>query len=140
MANIVELHEMSNAKLEEKLEGARAEMFNLRFQHAGKRLSNPARIRVVRREMAQLHALLQNRQLAVSTAAAHPALAAALSGREWSADARFSYEESAWKVDFSADGATLATALVDLNKKRPSTRRERERKSEPQRVRQYEIK
>jgi large subunit ribosomal protein L29 len=139
MSNIVELRELSNEKLEAKLEEARAEMFNLRFQLAGKRLSNPVRVRTVRREMARIQSLLHHRKLAVEAAAGHPEIAGALTGRDWSADARFVYEESGWKVDFSADGNPVATAMVDLNRKRPVTRRQRDLKGEPQLVRQYEI-
>ena len=78
------------------------------------------------------------RSLAVKTAAAEPAIAAALAGENWQANAHFDYEESAWQVVFrSEDGDQLASALVDLNKKRPRSRAERAKKGQPQLVTSY---
>jgi large subunit ribosomal protein L29 len=74
MANIVELREMSDDKLEELLENAREEMFNLRFQKASARLENTTRIREVRREIAQFETVLNMRQQAIAAAAADPAV------------------------------------------------------------------
>ena len=54
MASIVELNQMSNDKLEKTLEEAREELFNLRFQVASARLENTARLKQVRREVAQV--------------------------------------------------------------------------------------
>ena len=78
MANIVELRDKSNEQLEEMIENAREEMFNLRFQHAAMRVTDPNRIRVVRRELAQVQAVLHKRELAIEAAAAHQAIADAL--------------------------------------------------------------
>lgn len=126
MANIVELRQMDENALREKLENAREEMFNLRFQNASARLSNPARIREVRRDMAQIRTVLHQRELAVEEATQQPDIAAALGDNEWEATTQFKYEESAWVVTFAdANGGELATANVDLNQKRPKTRRER---------------
>ena len=58
MASIVELNQMSNDKLEKTLEEAREELFNLRFQKASARLENTARLRHVRREVAQVETVL----------------------------------------------------------------------------------
>ena len=59
MLNIVELREMSDDRLEEMMENAREELFNLRFQKASARLENYARLKQVRRELAQLQTVLQ---------------------------------------------------------------------------------
>ena len=135
MANIVELREMSDAKLEEMLENSREEMFNLRFQIASSRLEDYTRLKAVRRQIAQLETVLNMRQLAVETAVASPALAQTLAGKEWDASARFSYEDSGWQVTFvEKGGKELATALVNLNKKRPHSRRQAKKQSQPQRV------
>ncbi len=140
MAKIVQLREMSDEKLREKLENNRDEMFNLRFQHAAKQLKNPMRMRQVRREIAQLESVLHNRQQAIQAAAAHPAVAEKLQGHTWSADARFSYPDSAWQVAFKdADGRALCTALVNLNKSRKKTRRARAQGQSVQLVRSYTI-
>lgn len=140
MANIVELREMSDAKLEELLENAREEMFNLRFQVAASRLEDYSRLKHVRREIAQLETVLNMRQLAIETAVAEPKIADALSGKAWEATARFQYEDSAWLVEFADDdGNELASAFVDLNKKRSASKRQSRVKGQPQLVRSYEI-
>ena len=140
MAKIVELRGMSNKKLEEMLENNREEIFNLRFQKAGARLEDYTRIRTVRREIAQIETVLRMRQLAVDAAASEPAVAAALAGKEWQASASFNYEDSAWRVTFAEeDGRELASALVDLNKKRLAGRRARQQKAEPRIVTSFEV-
>lgn len=120
MAAIVELREMSDEKLEELLENAREEMFNLRFRHASSRLDDFSQLRRIRRDIAQYETVLRMRELAVDTAANQPEIAAALKGKEWYGDARFDYHESAWKVEFLEDGSDkeLVTAFVNLNQKK----------------------
>lgn len=126
MANIVELREMSDDKLEEMLEESREEVFNLRFQEATSRLDDYSRMKKVRRQIAQLETVLHTRRLAVEAALTEPAVADALRGREWASKARFDYEESAWLVDFEDDsGRRLAHAAVNLNRKQPRGRRRR---------------
>jgi large subunit ribosomal protein L29 len=140
MANIVELREMSDDKLREKIEDAREELFNLRFRKAYAQLDNHARVKTVRREIAQYESVLNKRDLAVEIAAEEPAIAAVLDGEEWQSDARFDYEESAWQVTFrNKDGDDLATALVDLNKKRNRSRADRAKKDQPRLVTSYDI-
>ena len=119
MANIVELREMSDEKLEETLENTREELFNLRFQHASARLDDMSRLRKVRREIAQLETVLRMRELAIDTAAELPEIIPVLEDKEWNAQAFFSYEDSAWKVEFlDDDDKELATTFVNLNQKR----------------------
>ncbi len=140
MANIVELREMSDEKLEEMLENGREEMFNLRFQKAIAQLQNPVRIRQVRREIAQIQETLHKRHMAKELAAARPEVSAVLQGKESFATARYVYETSAWQVVFEDDdGNELATATVDLNKKHPKTRRQRASKGQPQVVTTVDI-
>lgn len=141
MANIVELRDMDNETLQDMIEGNREEMFNLRFQKASSRLNNTARIKEVRREVAQLNTVLANRQLAISEAAAHADIAAALRGRDYDATARYVYEDQGFQVEFTDGGNTVATALVNLSKKQPRGRRERAAsKAAPERVVRYEVK
>jgi large subunit ribosomal protein L29 len=125
MAAIVELREMSDEKLEELLENAREEMFNLRFRHASSRLDDISQLRRIRREIAQYETVLQMRALAIDTAVQQPEVAAALKGREWYGEARFDYHESAWKVEFLDEGndKEIATAMVNLNQKKASGNR-----------------
>lgn len=136
MANIVELNQMSNDKLEKRLEEAREELFNLRFQVASARLENTARLRVVRREIAQVETVLHQRVLATEAAAAEPEIASRLNGKEWQANARYVYEDSAWQVEFNEKGGKkLATAWVNLNKVQPKGRAAKA----PQRVVRHEL-
>jgi large subunit ribosomal protein L29 len=140
MAKIVALNEMSNKKLEEMLENSREEMFNLRFQKAGARLEDYSRVRQVRREIAQLQTVLRLRQLAIEAATAEPEMASALANVKWQATASYDYEASGWRVEFTnEDNSRLASALVDLNKKRPQGRRAREQKPQPRLVTSYEL-
>jgi large subunit ribosomal protein L29 len=140
MANIVELREMSDDKLEEMLENAREEMFNLRFQQATAQLDNHARVKIVRREIAQVETVLHMRKLAIETAVAEPTVAAALSDKEWRANAHFDYEDSAWQVEFSdEDGNDVASALVNLNKKRLQARKRRATSGPLQLIVSYEV-
>lgn len=139
MAAIVELHQMSNDKLNEMLENAREELFNLRFQKASVRLENTARLSEVRREIAQVQTVLHLRDLAIGEAAKDAEISQAI-GADWKANARFDYEESAWRVDFTDKGGkNLATAYVDLNKARPKGRRARATKKQPQLVVSREV-
>ncbi|MCP5096401.1 MAG: 50S ribosomal protein L29 [Chloroflexi bacterium] len=141
MANIVELRDMSDEKLEEMLENSREEMFNLRFQQASARLEDYSRLKHVRREIAQLETVLHMRQLAVDTAVAStPELSSLLQGKTWNATARYVYEDAAYKVEFvDESGSALASALVDLNKKHASGRRARQNINAPRLVTSYEI-
>ncbi|MFN2137485.1 MAG: 50S ribosomal protein L29 [Candidatus Promineifilaceae bacterium] len=140
MANIVELRGMSDDRLSENIENAREELFNLRFQKAFAQLDNHARIRTVRRELAQLESVLHMRMLAVEAATEEPDIAAALSGKRWQANAHFEYEDSAWQVVFNNEnGSEIATALVNLNQKRNRSRAERAKKEQRPLVTSYEI-
>jgi large subunit ribosomal protein L29 len=139
MANIVELRGMSVDKLQEILENAREEMFNLRFRNASSQLEDYSRLKLVRREIAQLQTVLNMREMAEDAAVAQPEIASALAGKEWRATSRFSYEDSAWQVEFvDDDGKDLASAMVDLNKKRPSGRKASSQ-PQPQIVTSFEI-
>ncbi len=140
MANIVELREESAEKLEQTLEDARENYFNLRFRRASGQLEDYSRLKVARREIAQLETVLHMRQLAVQAAASQPEIASALDDEDWEADATFDYEESAWLVEFSdEDGNELASATVNLNKKQPKSKRATAKRGQPQLVTGYEI-
>ena len=52
--NAIELRELDAAELAEKLDEAKEELFNLRFQLATNQLDNTARLRQVRREVARI--------------------------------------------------------------------------------------
>ena len=128
MANIVELREMSDQEIEDLLESAREEMFNLRFQRATGSLENTARLKQVRREIARLSEILSKRAWAVDEVLQQPEVAAALADEEWSGTANYDYVEGLGLVSITSeeDGREIATAKVDLNKKRRRTRRQRD--------------
>jgi large subunit ribosomal protein L29 len=56
-----ELRELSPDQLDERLRELHEELFNLRFQYATRQLTNTARIKEVRRDIARIHT--QQRQL-----------------------------------------------------------------------------
>ena len=58
-----ELRELSTADLNVKLEEARSELFNLRFQMATGSLTNPQRVRECKKDVARIKTLLCERQL-----------------------------------------------------------------------------
>jgi large subunit ribosomal protein L29 len=49
-----ELRELSGEQLDDRLRELREELFNLRFQYATRQLTNTARIREVRRDIARV--------------------------------------------------------------------------------------
>ena len=141
MANIVELRDMSDDKLEEMLENSREEMFNLRFQQASARLEDYSRLKHVRREIAQLESVLHLRQLAVETAVSEtPDLASFLQDKTWNATARYVYEDAAYQVEFTSEsGDSIASALVNLNQKRARGRKARAASKPASSVKSFEI-
>jgi len=54
-----ELRTLTREELEQRLREAREELFNLKFQHRTGQLSNPLRIREVRKDIARLNTLLE---------------------------------------------------------------------------------
>jgi large subunit ribosomal protein L29 len=68
-APIVALRALGDAELVDRLAEARSELFNLRFQNATGRLENSARLRDLRKEVARIHTLLREREIAAAEAA-----------------------------------------------------------------------
>jgi len=59
-----ELRTSTSAELAGKLDDSYQEMFNLRFQRATGKLTNTARVAVVRKQIAQIKTILRERELA----------------------------------------------------------------------------
>ena len=59
-----EIRELSMAELTQKLSDLKAELFNLRFQHAINQLDNPLRLQVVRKDIARVKTIIREQQLA----------------------------------------------------------------------------
>jgi large subunit ribosomal protein L29 len=59
-----ELRELSDEELERKLTDTRQELFNLRFQSVTGALENPARLSLVKRDIARIITIRVERQTA----------------------------------------------------------------------------
>jgi large subunit ribosomal protein L29 len=70
MAKVEDLRAKSDDQLIEQLVQLKREQFNLRFQSATNQLERPARIREVRREIAQIKTLQSERQKSTAPSAA----------------------------------------------------------------------
>lgn len=57
-----EIRELDNGELTRRLESFQEELFNLRFQYATRQLANHARIKDVRRDIARIRTILQERE------------------------------------------------------------------------------
>ena len=58
-----ELRELPDDELTARIDSAKEELFNLRFQLATGQLDNPARIREVRHDVARIHTVLREREI-----------------------------------------------------------------------------
>ena len=65
---INEIIDMTNEELEQKLADLKAELFNLRFQHATNQLDNPRVITDVKRTIARIKTILRERELKAEVA------------------------------------------------------------------------
>jgi large subunit ribosomal protein L29 len=63
VATPAELRDLPDDELGARLDGAKEELFNLRFQLATGQLDNPMRIKQVRHEIARLLTLMREREL-----------------------------------------------------------------------------
>ncbi len=65
-----EIHDMSTEDLNTKLQEARTELFNLRFQMATSQLDNTARVKVVKKDVARISTELREREIEAEKKAA----------------------------------------------------------------------
>ncbi len=65
---VKDIRDLSNAELQQKLDGMKDELFNLRFQLATGQLENPMRIREVRKTIAQIKTIVRERELKANQA------------------------------------------------------------------------
>ena len=61
-----DIRELSNQELGDRLEESYKELLNLRFRLATRQLTNTSEIRVVRKNIARLNTIKQERQLGVA--------------------------------------------------------------------------
>ncbi len=60
----VEIRDMSLMELNEKLGDLKSELFNLRFQLAINQLDNPMRIKAVKKDIARIKTVIQEKESA----------------------------------------------------------------------------
>ena len=58
-----EVRDLTTAELESKLKDLKAELFNLRFQHAINQLENPMRINAVKKDIARIKTIQRDIEL-----------------------------------------------------------------------------
>lgn len=63
LMKVNEIRDLSATELDEKLNGLKDELFNLRFQLATGQLENPMRIRDVKKAIARLKTIRREREL-----------------------------------------------------------------------------
>ena len=61
--SVSELRELTNEELTDALMEAKEERFNLRFQVATNQLDNTARLKTVKKEIAQILTILKEREM-----------------------------------------------------------------------------
>ena len=68
MTSARELAEVTDIELEHRLNEAKEELFNLRFQNATGQLDNSSRLGQVRKDIARVETLLREREIAAAEA------------------------------------------------------------------------
>ncbi|HIZ55729.1 MAG TPA: 50S ribosomal protein L29 [Firmicutes bacterium] len=58
----IEIKELTDAELNNKLNDLKAELFNLRFQLAVNQLENPMRIKAVKKDIARIKTVIRERE------------------------------------------------------------------------------
>jgi large subunit ribosomal protein L29 len=64
-----ELREFGDEELSDQLVESRTELFNLRFQHVTGQLDNYSRLGDLKRDVARMHTLLREREIAAAEGA-----------------------------------------------------------------------
>jgi len=68
MSTTEELRQLEDDQLIDRLGQTRTELFNLRFQYATGQLDNSARLGQVRKDIARIHTVLREREIAAAEA------------------------------------------------------------------------
>jgi large subunit ribosomal protein L29 len=69
-----EFRTLPDDELVARIEGAKEELFNLRFQLATGQLDNPARMRELRREVARIATVIREREIDAELEALEPSI------------------------------------------------------------------
>lgn len=81
-----ELRELPDEELLARIEGAKEELFNLRFQLATGQLDNPSRLREVRHDMARIATVLREREIETELEALMAKAQEEQEDKEWEQD------------------------------------------------------
>ena len=65
-----DLRDMDTSELENRLTEAKQELFNLRFRHVTGQLDNSSRLGELRKDVARMHTILREQEIAAAEAAA----------------------------------------------------------------------
>ena len=65
-----DLRDMETSELETRLTEAKQELFNLRFRHVTGQLDNSSRLGELRKDVARMHTILREQEIAAAEAAA----------------------------------------------------------------------
>ena len=64
--NASEIRDLTERELTEKLNDLKAELFNLRFQHAINQLENPMRLSHVKKDIARVKTVIRQREISAA--------------------------------------------------------------------------
>jgi large subunit ribosomal protein L29 len=81
-----ELRELPDEELLVRVEAAKEELFNLRFQLATGQLDNPSRLKEVRHDMARIMTVLREREIETELEALMAKVEEEQEEREWEQD------------------------------------------------------
>lgn len=62
---VKEIRNLADAELNQKLADLKAELFNLRLNHATNQLDNPLRLKEVKKTIAKIKTVLKERELGI---------------------------------------------------------------------------
>ena len=63
---VKDVRDLVDVELNQKLNDLKAELFNLRFQHATNQLDNPMRLKEVKKTIAKIKTVLKERELGIN--------------------------------------------------------------------------
>jgi len=61
--NAVDIREMTDAEIHERIEESKEELFRLRYRSATQQLENPLLLRLLRRDVARMRTILREREM-----------------------------------------------------------------------------
>jgi len=65
MSKATKFYDLTDSELQQKLQGLKQELFNLRFQHSTGQLTNPKQLNTVKKDIARVKTILTERELKI---------------------------------------------------------------------------